>query len=77
LRGRDEVVVADDQGHLHIRSVEILKHERDRVLVVGGLHVGERVCTPPPAVTVEGMEVRVLAAAPASAPSPALRDPGR
>jgi RND family efflux transporter MFP subunit len=76
LRGRDEVVVADDQGRLHIRSVEILKQERDRVLVVGGLRAGERVCTPPPAVTVEGMEVRVLAAAPAPAP-PARRDPER
>jgi RND family efflux transporter MFP subunit len=67
LRGSDELVVADDEDRLRIRRVEILKHERDRVLVTAGLLAGERVCVPPPSVTVEGMAVRVLEAEPATA----------
>ena len=60
------MVVADDEDRLRIRRVEILRYERDRVLVTGGLRSGERVCVPPPSVTVEGMAVRVLDAAAAA-----------
>jgi RND family efflux transporter MFP subunit len=76
LRGRDQVVVADDQGRLRIRRVEILRRERDSVLILGGLRSGERVCVPPPSVTVEGMEVRVLEAEPAAGEALASRNPG-
>jgi RND family efflux transporter MFP subunit len=61
LRGTDEVVVVDDESRLRVRKVEIVKRESDRVLVSGGLRAGERVCTSPLAVTVDGMEVRVRA----------------
>ena len=76
LRGRDQVVVADDQGRLRIRRVEILKRERDSLLILGGLRSGERVCVPPPSVTVEGMEVRVLEAEPPAGEALASRDLG-
>ena len=74
LRGSDEVVVVDAEGRLRIRRVEILRRERDRVLVTGGLRSGEYVCEKPLSVTVEGMEVRILAAAPVAGEALAHRD---
>jgi RND family efflux transporter MFP subunit len=59
LRGTDEVVIVDADSRLRMRRVEVVRRERDRVLVSGGLRAGERVCVSPLSVSVEGMEVRV------------------
>ena len=49
---------------LHFRDVEVLRVERDEVVIGGGLAVGERVCISPLPAAVDGMAVRVLDDAP-------------
>jgi len=65
LRDGDQVWVMDDTGKLRIRPVEIAHRGRERVLVSGGLAVGERVVTTNLAAAVEGMPLRTEASAPA------------
>jgi RND family efflux transporter MFP subunit len=66
LRGDNEVAIVDARGHLHLRRVEILKRNRETVVIRAGVEPGERVCTSPLTISVEGMEVRVLDDAPPS-----------
>ncbi|MGA1524191.1 MAG: efflux RND transporter periplasmic adaptor subunit [Planctomycetota bacterium] len=61
LRGRDEVLVIDAEDRLHVRTVDILRTERESIVVATGLTAGERVCTTPLDAVVEGMQVRVAA----------------
>ncbi len=61
LRGRDRVAVVDDEGRLRERPVSILRIEGERVLVQDGIAPGERVCTSPLDLAVDGMRVRVIA----------------
>ena len=70
LRGRDQVVVVDGDDVLRMRTVEILRRDRDRILVRAGIEAGERVCTSPLPVSVDGMKVRV---APAEGAGPKAR----
>lgn len=53
----------DDDGvksrHLERRTVEVLRAERDRVLVQTGLVAGDRVCVTSMQAPVDGMKVRV------------------
>ena len=58
LQEGDRVLVLDD-GRLRFRSVEVLRVERDRVVVGRGLAAGDRVCITPLARAVDGMAVRV------------------
>ncbi|MCZ6784315.1 MAG: efflux RND transporter periplasmic adaptor subunit [Proteobacteria bacterium] len=60
LRGRDHVVVVDDDDTLRLRKVEILRRERDRVMVRAGVAAGEKVCISPLPVSVDGMRVRTV-----------------
>lgn len=60
LRGRDAVWVVDGEDRLRIRPVSVLRAERERVLIDGGLEDGERVCLSPLEAITDGMEVRVL-----------------
>jgi RND family efflux transporter MFP subunit len=60
LRGGDQVVVVDDEDRLRLRGVEVLRRERETVLIRSGIEPGERVCVMPLAVTVEGMPVKTL-----------------
>ena len=46
--------------HLHTREVEVLRMDRDEVLIRTVLGPGERVCLSPLQVVVEGMQVRPL-----------------
>jgi RND family efflux transporter MFP subunit len=64
LHGESDVVVVDPTDRVRLRRVDVLRRERDRVLVSGGLEPGERVCVTPLAATVDGMAVRVAAAPP-------------
>lgn len=83
LREDGAVVVVDGDSRMQRRPVRVVRTDRDRVYVSGGLEAGERVATTRLDVVVEGMEVRAVARGeeePASAPSLARAadgEPGR
>jgi membrane fusion protein, multidrug efflux system len=58
LRGADQVLVVDDSSRVQIRRVQIVRGERDWVVIGGGLAPGERVSVSPLDVVVDGMVVR-------------------
>jgi multidrug efflux pump subunit AcrA (membrane-fusion protein) len=60
LRGGDRVVIVDDEERLQLRDVQVLRRERETVLIRSGIEPGERVCVMPLAVTIEGMPVKAL-----------------
>lgn len=68
LRGRDRVLVVDEENRMHYRTVGILRTERQEVLVDDGLEDGEVVCISPLEAVVEGMKVRTLHQGELSAP---------
>jgi multidrug efflux pump subunit AcrA (membrane-fusion protein) len=53
------VLVVDHESRLEFRSVEVLRTEREQVVIGEGLQAGERVCVSPLRAAVEGMTVRV------------------
>jgi RND family efflux transporter MFP subunit len=57
--GGTHVLVVDEEHRLRTRDVEVLRAEKDRVIVGAGLEAGEQVCISPLEVVVEGMHVRV------------------
>jgi len=61
------VLVIDDEERLRFRPVEVLRTERDRVIIGAGLAPGERVCVSPLGAVVDGMQVRVVEDATADA----------
>ena len=78
FRERDEaVLLLDTEERLRLRRVEVLRLERDRVWIRGGLHEGEQVVTTPLDVFVEGMQVRraVGSGQPGEAPIAGSFDP--
>ena len=58
MRDDSRILVVDDRNELHTREVEVLRIDRDEVLVQGPLSEGERICVSPLQVVVEGMTVR-------------------
>jgi len=62
----DAVYVVDAEGRLRIRTVEVLRSERERVVIAAGLAPGERVAISPLPFVVDGMSVRVVAEGDAS-----------
>jgi hypothetical protein len=58
LRGRDSVAVVDSQSTLSLRTVTVLKRNRETVVVERGLSPGDLICTSPLPMSVEGMEVQ-------------------
>ncbi|MEE2636007.1 MAG: efflux RND transporter periplasmic adaptor subunit [Acidobacteriota bacterium] len=60
LRGRNRVLVVDDQGRLRFRQVEVLRSTSEQVLVRAGLDEGERVCISALDTVTDGMVVRVI-----------------
>ena len=60
LRGEDQVMVIDGQSRLHFRRVDILRAERDQILVRSGLQPGDRVVISRLEAAVNGMKVEVL-----------------
>ncbi len=55
----ERVLVVDDESKLRLREVEVLRRERERVLIGAGLAAGERVAVTPIQAVVDGMRVRV------------------
>ena len=60
VREGERVLILDDENRLHFRPIEILRTERELVIVQGGLFAGDRVAVSPLPDAIEGMSVRVL-----------------
>ncbi|MFN3409908.1 MAG: efflux transporter periplasmic adaptor subunit, partial [Limisphaerales bacterium] len=58
MRGPDQVLAVDAEDRLRFRAVEVVRLERDRAVLRGGLVAGDRVCVSPLDAPVEGMRVR-------------------
>jgi len=59
VRGRDRVLIVDDDYRLRFRTVDIVRAERGRVVIRKGLEPGERICLSPLEAPVDGMQVRL------------------
>jgi RND family efflux transporter MFP subunit len=59
INASQQVLVIDADLRLHIRHLEVLRNEPDRILIKQGLSKGDRVVTSGIQVPVEGMKVRV------------------
>ena len=58
LHDNDTVWLVDDEDRLHIREVEILRRERDEVLIRSGLDGSERIVLTNLSGAAEGMLLR-------------------
>ena len=58
--GDDLVYVVDAGDRLRFRAVEVLRAERDVVVIGSGLRANDRVCISPMAAAVNGMAVRTV-----------------
>jgi RND family efflux transporter MFP subunit len=63
------VLVVNDESRLEFRPVEVLRSERERVVIGAGLAAGEWVCVSLLRAPVDGMAVRVAGEAPGLAKS--------
>lgn len=65
-RGREgetnRVLVVDAESRLRFRTVDVLRIEREHVIVGAGLEAGDRVCISPLRAVTDGMRVRVAPA---------------
>jgi RND family efflux transporter MFP subunit len=59
LREGDRIYVIAPDDRLQLREVEVLRTERDRVVIGDGLSPGDRVCISTLPAAIEGMTVRV------------------
>lgn len=57
LRNRNQVLVVSNDNRLHYRSVDVLRFEKDNVLISSGLESGETVNISPLQTVVDGMRV--------------------
>ena len=64
LREGDRVLVVDADDRLRLRDVDVLRSERERVVLAGGLLPGERVVVSLLEVVTDGMLVRPAEVAP-------------
>jgi RND family efflux transporter MFP subunit len=60
MRDESHLLVVDSDDRLRTREVEVLRIDRDDVLIRGALSPGERICISPLQVVIEGMVVRPL-----------------
>jgi RND family efflux transporter MFP subunit len=61
MRDASEVLIVDAEDQLYTKHVNVLRIDRDDVLVQGPLDPGERICVSPIQVVVEGMRVQTVA----------------
>lgn len=59
LNASQQAMLVDTELRLHIRHLDVLRNEPDRILVKGGLNAGDRIVTSGIQVPVEGMKVRI------------------
>lgn len=60
MRDDERIVVIDGDDRLRFRDVEVLRIERDDVLIRTELEPGERICVSPLQVIVDGMRVKPI-----------------
>ena len=60
MHGENRIAVIDEENRLRFRNVDVLRVESNRVLILGGIETGERVCLSALETQVDGMEVRIL-----------------
>ncbi len=60
MRGRDQVLVVDDQQRLRFRTVGLLRADREQIVVQSGLVAGEVVSVSALDTVVDGMKVRTI-----------------
>jgi RND family efflux transporter MFP subunit len=61
MRDDSNILVVDAEDRLRIRAVEVLRIDRDEVLIRSNLAAGERICISPIQIVVEGMPVKPVA----------------
>lgn len=59
MRGEQHLMIVDAERRLRFRPVEILRREREQVVIRAGVQAGELVCVSPLDAPVDGMKVRV------------------
>jgi multidrug efflux pump subunit AcrA (membrane-fusion protein) len=59
MNASQDVLLVDSEQKLHIRHLDVLRNEPNRILVKKGLNAGDRIVTSGIDVPVEGMMVRV------------------
>ena len=64
LRGRNEVLVVDEDDRVWLRTVDVFRSTTENVIVRAGLEAGERVCISPLDAVTDGMRVEVVDEAP-------------
>jgi RND family efflux transporter MFP subunit len=67
MRDATHVLIVDAEDRLRARAVEVVRIDRDEVLIQGPLGEGERICLSPVQVLIDGMKVRAIDDATASA----------
>jgi RND family efflux transporter MFP subunit len=60
MRNDSEILVVNNENELRSKRVQVLRMDRDDVLVQGPLAAGERICVSPIQVVVEGMRVNPI-----------------
>lgn len=70
LWDEQHVVVADDDDRLHRRKVQVVRIERDEVIISSGIEAGERICAAAPADMIDGQLVRTYGDDGGEAPAP-------
>ena len=60
MRGDSQILIVNAKNELRSKPVQVLRIDRDDVLVQGPLAEGERICVSPIQVVVEGMIVNAI-----------------
>jgi hypothetical protein len=76
LRDADRVLVVTPELRMQYRDIEVLRRDRDQVVVGSGLADGELVCVSPIQAVVDGMQVRVPEASPVASAEDAPKRSG-
>jgi len=76
LRG-EQVLVVDEEQRLRFRDVAILRVEREKAVIIGGLQAGERICVSTLEAVSDGMKVRARGDDNGGEERPATEPPGQ
>lgn len=60
LRPGNQIYIVDADDRIRFREIELIRTERDRIVVGSGIASGDRVCTSPLDAAIDGMPVRVV-----------------
>lgn len=60
LRGKDNIYIAEDDGTLSIKTVNVVSSNRDKVIITDGLLPGTQVITSPIRGVSEGMKIDIV-----------------